>query len=184
MKIISSVALAFFAFLGFGVITFTAKDLPHPVRQLPRAIYLALAIATAVYVAVSLACSEHSPRTGCRVRGDRIGGGSKADAGPGGIRPDGDHGVVLHGWRGECEPLPVDRYDSSPRETGQFPRAFGRQIGRRAPVGLVVMALLTIFMIIALDLNSIASLGSAVALLIFSSVTASHFKTYEKRMRT
>ena len=39
--IVSSVALTFFAFLGFGVVTFTAKDLPDPPRQLPRAIYLA-----------------------------------------------------------------------------------------------------------------------------------------------
>src|SRR5499427_8070388 len=39
--IISSVALTFFAFLGFGIITFTAKDLAKPSRQLPRAMYLA-----------------------------------------------------------------------------------------------------------------------------------------------
>ena len=50
----ASVALTFFAFLGFGVITFTAKDLSEPTRQLPRAMYLALAIATATYVAVAL----------------------------------------------------------------------------------------------------------------------------------
>ena len=52
--IVSSVALTFFAFLGFGVITFTAKDLADPARQLPRAIYLALGIATTIYVAVAL----------------------------------------------------------------------------------------------------------------------------------
>jgi len=52
--IVASVALTFFAFLGFGVVTFTAKDLAEPRRQLPRAIYLALGIATAIYVAVSL----------------------------------------------------------------------------------------------------------------------------------
>jgi amino acid transporter len=34
-EIISSVALTFFAFLGFGVITFTAKDLADPRRELP-----------------------------------------------------------------------------------------------------------------------------------------------------
>ncbi|HXQ57842.1 MAG TPA: amino acid transporter, partial [Actinomycetes bacterium] len=50
----SSVALTFFAFLGFGVVTFTAKDLADPSRQLPRAIYLALGIATTIYVAVAL----------------------------------------------------------------------------------------------------------------------------------
>ena len=53
-QIVSSVALTFFAFLGFGVITFTAKDLADPARQLPRAVYLALGIATIVYVAVAL----------------------------------------------------------------------------------------------------------------------------------
>ena len=47
-------ALTFFAFLGFGVITFTAKDLADPRRQLPRAMYLALGIATVIYVAVAL----------------------------------------------------------------------------------------------------------------------------------
>jgi len=34
--IVSSVALTFFAFLGFSIITFTAKDLADPSRQLPR----------------------------------------------------------------------------------------------------------------------------------------------------
>ena len=52
--IISSVALTFFAFLGFGIITFTAKDLAKPSRQLPRAMYLALGIATVIYVAIAL----------------------------------------------------------------------------------------------------------------------------------
>ena len=52
--IVSSVALTFFAFLGFGVVTFTAKDLANPARQLPRALYLALGIATVIYVAVAL----------------------------------------------------------------------------------------------------------------------------------
>jgi amino acid transporter len=52
--IVSAVALTFFAFLGFGIITFTAKDLAKPSRQLPRAMYLALGIATVIYIAVAL----------------------------------------------------------------------------------------------------------------------------------
>ena len=52
--IVSSVALTFFAFLGFGIVTFTAKDLKDPTRELPKAMYLALGIASVVYVAVSL----------------------------------------------------------------------------------------------------------------------------------
>ncbi len=52
--IVASVALTFFAFLGFGVITFTAAELRDPARELSRAMYLALAIATTIYVAVAL----------------------------------------------------------------------------------------------------------------------------------
>jgi amino acid transporter len=40
--------------LGFGVITFTAKEMSDPARQLPRAVFIALGIATVIYVAVSL----------------------------------------------------------------------------------------------------------------------------------
>ena len=40
--IVSSVALTFFAYLGFTVISFTGDDLPDPSRNLPRAMYLAL----------------------------------------------------------------------------------------------------------------------------------------------
>jgi len=52
--IVSGVALTFFAFLGFGIITFTAKDLRDPSRQLPRAMYLALGIAMVIYIAIAL----------------------------------------------------------------------------------------------------------------------------------
>ena len=34
--ILSSVALTFFAFLGFGIVTFTAKDLEEPVARAPQ----------------------------------------------------------------------------------------------------------------------------------------------------
>jgi hypothetical protein len=43
-----------FACLGFGVITFTAKDLRDPRKQLPGAMFGALGIATVIYVAVPL----------------------------------------------------------------------------------------------------------------------------------
>ena len=42
------------------------------------------------------------------------------------------------------------------------------------------MAALTILMIVALDLNNIASVGSAVALLVFSAVTIAHFRLYRE----
>ncbi len=43
-KIIASVAIRFFAYLDFNLITFPAGDLPSPKHDLPRAMYRALGV--------------------------------------------------------------------------------------------------------------------------------------------
>lgn len=60
---------------------------------------------------------------------------------------------------------------------GQFPPVMGRTVGaRKAPVGLVLLAGITLVFIVLFDLNKIASIGSAVALLVFSMVTVAHLR--------
>ena len=52
--IVASVALTFFAYLGFSVITFAAGDLRDPAHGLPRAMYTALSVAASLYILISL----------------------------------------------------------------------------------------------------------------------------------
>jgi amino acid transporter len=52
--IVASVALTFFAYLGFSVITFSVGELSDPARELPQAMYLALGVTSATYVLISL----------------------------------------------------------------------------------------------------------------------------------
>ena len=52
--IVSSIALTFFAYLGFAVISFTGGDLENPRRNMPRAMYLALGVTTILYVAIAV----------------------------------------------------------------------------------------------------------------------------------
>ena len=52
--IIASVALTFFAYLGFSVITFAVGDLRDPARELPKAMYLALGVTSVTYVLIAL----------------------------------------------------------------------------------------------------------------------------------
>ena len=51
----------------------------------------------------------------------------------------------------------------------------GRSIGR-APVGMLVMVGATLVLAIGFNLDAIASIGSAIALLIFSLVTIAHLR--------
>ncbi|MFF1877292.1 APC family permease [Leifsonia sp. NPDC058230] len=179
-EIISSVALTFFAFLGFGVITFTAKDLPNPKRQLPIAIYLALAIATTVYVAVSL--GVFGTLTADQVV--QYGPTAIAEAAKPTLGQAGYVLIVITALLSTTGAVNAGLYPSigmtrQLASIGQFPPFFGRSV-RRFPVGLLVMAGLAIVLVAGFDLTSIASIGSAVALLIFSTVSIGHFRLYKE----
>ena len=175
-EIIASVALTFFAFLGFGVITFTAKDLPDPRRQLPRAIYLALGIATTIYVAVSLGVFG-------TLTADEVvayGTTALAEAAKPTLGEAGYVLMVITALFSTTGAVNAGLYPSvgmtrQLASVGQFPPVFSRSV-LRAPVGLLVMAGLTIVLVTTFNLNAIASIGSAVALLVFSTVTLAHFR--------
>ena len=59
---------------------------------------------------------------------------------------------------------------------GQFPPTLGRRFGGRAPAGLLLTAVVAIVLATGFDLSSIASIGSAIALVVFALVTAGHFR--------
>ncbi len=63
--------------------------------------------------------------------------------------------------------------------TGQFPTLMARRLGGRAPFGLIVLTGAIIVVVIAFDLTAVASIGSAVALVIFGIVTLGHLRIFE-----
>ena len=52
----------------------------------------------------------------------------------------------------------------------------GRRVGGRAPVGILVTAAAAILLALFFDLSAIASIGSAVALIVFTLVTFGHLR--------
>jgi amino acid transporter len=173
--IVSSVALTFFAFLGFGIVTFTAKDLQQPSRQLPLAMAIAIGLAAAVYVAVSLGVF------GTLSVDQVIAFGPTAIAEA--ARPVlGDAGFVLMSITAlfattgatNAGLYPAGGLADQLAGSGQWPAFMGARIGGRAPAGLVIVAIGVAATIALFDLSSVASIGSAVALAIFGLVTLGH----------
>ena len=114
--IIASVALTFFAYLGFSVITFTAGDLRDPARELPRAMYLALGVTTVLYVLISFGVFGTLTVTGgdrLRRDGDRRGG--PADARGRRVHDDGDRRPARDLVVRERDPLRRGRPDGDAR---------------------------------------------------------------------
>ncbi|HYH92038.1 MAG TPA: APC family permease [Candidatus Saccharimonadales bacterium] len=175
--IVSSVALTFFAFLGFGVVTFTAKDLARPAKQLPIAMFIAIGLATLIYVAVAIGVFGTLSVT------------EVIEAGPTAIAVAaqpvlGDAGywlmtvTALFATAGATNSglYPATGLSDHLASTGQFPTVMARRLGGRLPYGLLILAVSVIVVVVAFDLSAVASIGSAVALTIFAMVTIGHLR--------
>jgi amino acid transporter len=175
--IVSSVALTFFAFLGFGIVTFTAKDLKNPARELPRAMSLAIGIATVIYVAIAVGVFGTLPVEQVIAAGaTALAVAAQPTLGNAGyvlmsvtglFATAGATNGGLYPAAGLCEQL---------ASTGQFPPSMGRKIGGRAPMGLVLTAAGAVILTVGFGLTAIASIGSAAALLVFLLTTLAHFR--------
>jgi amino acid transporter len=175
--IVASVALTFFAYMGFSVITFSVGDLADPARGLPRAMGAALAITSSLYVLIAIGVFGTLPT------GDVIRHGETAIAEA--ARPSlGDAGfamMALAAMLATASCVNATLYASggltrSLAEVGQFPPAFGRRTRRGAHVGLLVTAGLVVAVANLVDLSAIASVGSAIALVVFTLVAVAGFR--------
>ena len=59
---------------------------------------------------------------------------------------------------------------------GQFPPLLGHRYRGRAPAGLLLTAAIAIVLAAGFNLNAVASIGSAVALVVFTFITIGHFR--------
>jgi amino acid transporter len=168
MDTVSSVALTFFAYLGFAVISFTGGDLPSPARNLPRAMYLALGLTITLYVLVAVGVF------GTLTVAQVIDNGSTALAVAAKPRL-GDAGYVMMAiaaMLGTSSSVNANIFAATGStvklaETGTFPPAFGRRALIGGTRGLVISVIAVLLLALLVDLTAIASLGSVVALIIF-----------------
>jgi amino acid transporter len=166
--IVASVALTFFAYLGFSVITFAAGDLEDPVRGLPIAMYSALAVAATLYVLISLGVF------GTLTVDEVVGYGETAIAEA--ARPAlGDAGFLMMAIAAvlaTTSSTNATLYASGGltrmlADVGQFPGFFGGRSRLGTHSGLLITAALVLVVANLVDLSAIASVGSAIALMVF-----------------
>lgn len=167
-KIVASIALTFFAFLGFGVMTFTVDKLRDPKRELPRAVGLALGLTTTTYVLIAIGVF------GTLTVSQAIGYGETAIAEA--ARPTlGDAGFTLMAIAALIATAGATNgtlfgaagLTASLAEIGQFPPLLGpgSRLGKHG--GLLVTAILALVLSNLVDLSAIASVGSACSLVVF-----------------
>src|SRR3954464_7054603 len=162
-EIISSVALTFFAFLGFGVITFTAGDLADPPKQLPRAMFLALGIATVIYVAVALGVfGTLTVQEVIDSGGTALAVAAEPTLGRFGFWLMSVTALFSTAGATNAGLYPAAGLSERLADTGQFPPVMAHRFGGRVPAGLLAQAAACTILVVLFRLDAIASIGSAV----------------------
>jgi amino acid transporter len=181
-KIIASVALTFFAYLGFNVITFTGGDLKNPRRDIPRATYLSIGIAATTYVLIAIGVF------GTLTVAEVIKYGETAIAEA--ARPSlGDTGfkvmavVALLSTAGctNATLYACNNLTNMLTDEGLFPEFLGSRSRLGKNAGLLITTALVIVIANVVNLSAIASVGSAVSLMIFVLIGVAG---YRRRVET
>jgi len=175
--IVASVALTFFAYLGFSVITFAAGDMRDPASDLPKAMNRALGVTTIVYVLVAV--SVFGTLTVAEVV--QYGPTAIAEAGRPALGDAGFTMIAIAAMVGMAGSVVATLYASSGltrmlSDVGQFPPFFGQGSRLGAKSGVLISAAVVLVVANTVDLSAIASVGSACSLMIFVLVGAAGYR--------
>jgi amino acid transporter len=176
-SIISSVAITFFAFLGFSVVAFIGPDMEDPDKNLPRAMYLSLIMTTALYVAIAIGVF------GMLTLDEVIASGNTAIAaaaepilGAAGFTIMTIAAVFSTSSAVNSQFFATTGVTAYLAEIGQFPPSLGKKTGNYGNFGTAISTVVVIVLTMIFDLSAIASIGSAVALIIFMMVGIAHLR--------
>ncbi|MGR8920784.1 MAG: APC family permease [Gammaproteobacteria bacterium] len=168
--VLGSLALTFFAFTGFAVVSNAAEDMNDPSRDLPRAMYGAIGIVLVLYVALALAIIAAVPEKELLSSGATL----LAVAARGNFGEVGFYVLLVSAVLSTVTCLNgglfgVTNITYTLAENGQLPSRFKREI-KASTRGLSISSVLALLMVNFLDLTTVASLGAATSLVVYSLV--------------
>ena len=176
-KVVASVAITFFAYMGFNVITFTAGDLRHPSHDLPRAMTGALGITGLTYVLIAVAVFgtltvaqvvHYGPTAIAEAARPSLGSfGFTLMAATAMLSTAGATNATLYASGNMTGML---------AKVGLFPSFFGPGSRLGAKSGLLITGVVVLLVANFVDLSAIASVGSATALVLFLVICAAAYR--------
>jgi amino acid transporter len=168
--ILGSLALTFFAFTGFAVVSNAAEDMKDPARELPRAMYTTIIIVIVLYVGLALAIvagvgQEKLTSSGAMLLAEA----ARAAFGEVGFKVLLIIAVVSTVTCINGGLFGVTSITYTLAEKGQLPSRFMAEV-RASTRGLTISAVIALIMVNLMTLTTVASLGSATSLLVYSLV--------------
>ncbi len=171
-----SLAITFFAYEGFRVITNTAEDMPDPARQLPRAMVISILLVMLLYVGIAFAVFGNLPTERVIAAKDF----ALAEAALPVFGHIGFTVVAITALISTASSINANLYAVTNvtyqlAKDGELPALFGKPIGHSRE-GLLVSGILIILLALLFDLSEIAAIGSISILFVHAITHIGHLK--------
>lgn len=177
ISILFGAGIVFLAYQGFGLITNAAEDIINPETNLPRAIYLSIALVVIIYVSVSLAVVGNLSTFEIEKSKDyALAAAAKPFLGVMGFKV-----MALAALISTSSAINASLYGGANisyllAKEGRLPLFIERQIWKRGTEGLFITSGLVILMANFLSLDGIGMLTSTSLLIIYVAVNTSHLR--------
>jgi len=174
-------SIFFLSYMGFGLITNASENIKDPKKNVPRAIFISILIATLVYVFVSLVVIGNLPLSEIIA--------AKENALAEAARPSlGRFGFIilsLGALFSISSALNATLYGSANisytlAKEGELPEFFERKVWFKSTEGLFITAALGLLIAIFIDIGGIAAITSSVFISIYLFVFVSHYRLRRK----
>jgi amino acid transporter len=175
-----SLAITFFAFEGFRVITNTAEDMPNPSKTLPRAIITAILLVMLLYVAIAFAVFGNLPTEKVIAAKDfALAEAALPIFGEIGFTIVAITALIATASSINANLYAVTNVTYQLAKDGELPARFGKPIGHSRE-GLVISGILIIVLSLVFDLSEIATIGSISILFVHTITHIGHIKILSK----
>ncbi len=171
-----SLAITFFAYEGFRVITNTAEDMPNPEKTLPAAMITAIVLVMGLYVAISFAVLGNLPIDKVIASKDfALAQAALPIFGQLGFSVVAITALIATASAINANLYAVTNVTYQLAKDGELPAAFGKPIAHSRE-GLLISGMAIIVLSLLFDLSEIAAIGSISILFVHAITHIGHLK--------
>ncbi len=175
-SIVGSVAVTFFAYAGFRVITNAAEVVHDPQRVIPRAIITAIVLVMALYVVIAVVVfGTLTPAEVAAAKDHALAEAARPVFGSAGVVAVSLTALIATASAINAGLFSATNVSYQMAKDGEFPGIFTHQV-RRSREGLLVSGFLVAVMAVALNLTQVAILGAITVLVVQASVHIGHLR--------
>jgi len=178
--VLFSLAITFFAYEGFRIITNAAEDMPDPARTLPRAIMTAILLVMVLYVAVALTVFGNlSAKEVVEAQDYALAAAARTAFGATGFTIMALAALLSTSSAINASLYAVTNVTYQLARLGELPCKFGQPVAHSRQ-GLVISSAAIMIMAVFFDLSSIAAIGAVSMLIIHMIVHVGHLRLLDK----